>query len=277
MDEVDRLRNLLKSSEALNDTDVHFMLEHIGDPNPVVRDDIICSLFYTVFDEHRISISQARMIFNYIYDNHLLFLNIEKHQNQDVFTRTFSVLVLALLLDSDCRLENGISILNSDQRQSIFHDAMRYLNEEKDHRGYISGYGWAHGIAHDSDLLVEVVKHPNFKNSDVDKILGSIDNLIFSLEYPFTANEESRLSNIIAIGLVDSKRLNESQINLWIRNLLIQISSMDHQMYAYSVRFETFTRFLESLYFKLNFKESAPSVQKSIKEILSDQFKKLIL
>ncbi|WP_028973553.1 DUF2785 domain-containing protein [Spirochaeta cellobiosiphila] len=64
---------------------------------------------------------------------------------QNVFKRTFSILIIGAIIsyDQDLYIAKFIN----------------YVERENDYRGYILNHGWAHAISHQADVFGDIVRH----------------------------------------------------------------------------------------------------------------------
>ena len=71
--------------------------------------------------------------------------------SDSVFGRSFSLIVLATIIEQDRQQK----LLTEAQFAQIHEFCLHYMAHEKDFRGYLGAKkGWAHSVAHLSDLLV---------------------------------------------------------------------------------------------------------------------------
>lgn len=70
-----------------------------------------------------------------------------------VFKRSFSALVLYYLVV----INQQRNFLSNDLKQQIIYESIYLFKNEQDIRGYVEGKGWAHSIAHYSDLIAGIV------------------------------------------------------------------------------------------------------------------------
>lgn len=61
-------------------------------------------------------------------------------------------------------------VLNQEEIEQLMQAMLRYYNEEKDLRGYLSVGGWAHCASHGADVFVELVQ---CEESSVAMLRGS--------------------------------------------------------------------------------------------------------
>nr|WP_242069344.1 DUF2785 domain-containing protein [Paenibacillus dendritiformis] len=83
-----------------------------------------------------------------------MFYRIGSEGDSTVFTRSFSVLPIALIL----RRHRQKPFLDLAEFQQVKHSLISYVQEEKDLRGYVNEGGWAHSAAHAADALTELVR-----------------------------------------------------------------------------------------------------------------------
>lgn len=77
------------------------MLLNIGHIDSEVRDGYIYSYFYEWMAADLLTAEQLNFMIDFILKNQLLLTGIENTESDDVFTRTFSALLLVLLLAKD--------------------------------------------------------------------------------------------------------------------------------------------------------------------------------
>ena len=84
-----------------------------------------------------------------------IFDGTDNPQSDKVFTRTFTALLGALFW-----MQMLMNLLTIKQRHTWLDWAINYLRLEQDWRGFIPEKGWAHAVAHGSDLASTAVVHP---------------------------------------------------------------------------------------------------------------------
>jgi len=261
--DIERL--LTTDTAKYSDQQCMWLLEHIGDLNGDIRDRIVYGSFCHGFLDNNFSTEQMKMIANYVTENELLFLNIDENNNSHIFTRTFTALLGSLLLHKD----KQHPFLTSLQRQKWLEWAITYLTVEKDWRGFINEHGWAHSIAHGSDLLAEAVSHPSFSADQLKRSLLTVKSILNRQTGPFENDEEERLAMIILSHSNSSKRnfkdtldfLEQLNTSLWTqyqdtegsRTSYYQISSWKRilmTLYFNSLKYKTTVKPMIDQYFK---------------------------
>jgi hypothetical protein len=234
----------LRSGEHLRDY-VKLMLEYIGDPQPKLRDDLIYSTFYKWINEKQwFSDAELRELLLILLDEQHLFYHIGSKEDQAVFTRTFSVLIVALILQR----HREQAFLDSAEFTNVKEALIRYYEEEQDLRGFMQEEGWAHAAAHGADALDELVLCSESDAAIREEVLAVIQRMLYNEQYIFSDEEDERIATIVAT-MIDHHLLPQQSIVDWIRNLE-QCGGWPRSRGQYVARVNT-KNFVRSLYFRL--------------------------
>jgi hypothetical protein len=90
------------------------------------------------------------------------------------FRQPFSALVLAEL----ARADRKSPYLSPVQRQALVEAAASYLESVRDFRGYDPKDGWRHGVAHGSDLLMQLALNETLTKAQLDRILQAVQQQV---------------------------------------------------------------------------------------------------
>ncbi|QHA91265.1 DUF2785 domain-containing protein [Bacillus sp. N1-1] len=228
------------------------MLYQIGSTDPAIRDNLIYTMFGKLVMSDYLTEEQLTYLLTICLDEEHLFYRIGERGTDSVFTRSFSVLVVALILEKD--RETGF--LNEDRMEAATAKCFRFLREEQDTRGYVETKGWAHSIAHGADALTEVIRHPLFDNGTMDDCLDVIQECLFKEATTYVDDEDERL--LFAIEVLLDQGLSEEHLSKWIELLSTELEGL-FQQNGYSVEFfhtkGNVLRFMKSCYFRLIMKE----------------------
>nr|WP_313640359.1 DUF2785 domain-containing protein [Paenibacillus sp.] len=247
----------LRSRERLRDY-VKLMLEYIGDPQPVLRDDLIYSTFYKWINEKQwFSDAELRELLLILLDEQHLFYHIGSKEDQAVFTRTFSVLVIALILQRN----REQALLDSAEFTNVKEALIRYYEEEQDLRGFVHEEGWAHAAAHGADALDELVLCSESDAAIREEVLAVIQRMLYNDQYIFSDEEDERIATIVAT-IVDHHLLPQQSIVDWIGNLE-QCGGWPRSRGQYVARVNT-KNFVRSLYFRLLPMKNNPDMVESL-------------
>ena len=242
------------------------MLMHIGDPNCYLRDELIYQSFGKLIISNQLNANELEKLLAQLKQDDYLFYGIGEQGTDSVFTRSFSVLVIAAIIEYDV-LEYQLS------NQVLEHTVKRvveYMLTEKDTRGFVEGKGWAHAIAHGADALDALAKHPEMKTENRTEILHAIEHSLLR-KVDYLDEEEERLAIIISSLLKHQDA--EKAIQLWIEKIMgiVETKLQENQVpiEAYHTK-RTVKSFLKSVYIILESKEQGQKVKKYIFEILEN-------
>lgn len=194
---------------------VQLMLEYIGDPEPDLRDNLIYSTFYKwIHEKHWFSDAELGELLRILLNEQYLFYYIGNKDDQTVYTRTFSVLVVALILQR----HREQSILNHADFANVKQALIRYYEEERDLRGYMDEEGWAHAAAHGADALDELVLCPESDAPAREEVLTVIQRMLYNDQYIYREEEDERMATVVAT-IANHQLLSQESIIEWIDSL----------------------------------------------------------
>ncbi len=165
------------------------LMAGLGSLDPELRDGLCFEILAYWIGEGRFTDGEVQQITEQLLAN--LRVGIGEGENDQVFLRTFSVLVLAYGVVPYDRQKG---VLPEGLRRRILDEGLRYLADEQDLRGYAPDKGWAHSVAHTADLLREVAAHAAFGAEDLERILYGIgEKVLAPTHYALIDNEDGRL------------------------------------------------------------------------------------
>lgn len=231
---------LKKADSTYTDKEIIWLIDHIGDPNSSIRDNLVCNSFgYGFFDE-KFTREQVSFLIQESIKRDLLFYKISA-EGTATLTRSFTCLLWDLFIQTN---ENSKSkyfaILKQEQEEKIFNDLIKYLSSEHDFSGYSEKYGWVHAIAHCSDALEMCIKARDFDKKLVDAFLVSAYKMFNHVNKRFIDAEEWHLADVFTAGF-QLQKINEKTFIKWA-----------NQFNLHSYQFNNLKAFMEDLYIKLN-------------------------
>lgn len=183
----------LREGERLQEV-ADLMLQYIGDPDPELRDDLIYSTYYHwIIKKKLFTEAELRGLLTVLTDDQHLFYHIGSENDPTVFTRSFSVLPIALIV----RRHRQEPFLDLAEFQHVKNSLIRYVQEEKDLRGYVPEGGWAHSAAHASDALTELVQCPECDAAARLEILPAVQGMLHNGSHIFNEEEDERIACIV--------------------------------------------------------------------------------
>lgn len=220
------------------------LLQYIGDPQPELRDNLIYPMFYMwIKEENRFSEEELRSLLTVLTDENHLFYNIGSEDDQSVFTRTFSALPIALIIQH----HRKNPFLNQEEIEQLMQVMLRYYKEEKDLRGYLSVGGWAHSASHGADVFVELVQCEESSVAMLREVLVAISGKLHNGIHIFSDEDDERLVNIVDT-MIHKELLPHQEIADWI-SCLAQCCNLPRNRNQVIARVNS-KNFLRSLYFR---------------------------
>jgi hypothetical protein len=221
------------------------MLEFIGDPDPELRDELIYTTFCKWIAEKGYLNDQERcdLLHTLLGDNYLYY-KLGHDGDDTVFTRSFSVLVIDVLLWRNRQQ----MYLPSEHYPFIKERLIGYYKNEKDLRGYVDKKGWAHAAAHGADAMCELAQWNESDESVMLEILQAITDVLNNGKYMFCDEEDERISLVVTL-MVKKKLISKEKLCDWISELRDSVGSKySHEQYLKRVNLKNFIR---SFYFSL--------------------------
>jgi hypothetical protein len=240
------------------------IIENIGSTDPVLRDQLIYSAFWTLINGGYLDKQQLEYTLNELLNKQLLTLDCEKPLTDSVFTRSFTALFYAAIV----RVDATNQIIDANLVRQVIDVSHEYMAKEQDLRGYVEHKGWAHAAAHGADLLSSIGKHPLATSEDAEKILRNIARFITIAE-GYQDDEEERLAR--AFVTLSKFHLTEAVIKDWLLSLeqsLVQRKANTKEgLQTYYAQL-AFKNFLKSAYFLLEKEGIHKDLQGAIKKIV---------
>ncbi len=253
---------LLEGGEAYYEVALE-MMESIGVLDPELRDKLIYTTFYHWIVDGRFAVEQLKDLLNISLKNLNLHHEVNDQEEHQVFKRTFSILIVALILYK----HRSDKFLCEETLYKVKNMVVEYMLMEKDLRGYVKEYGWAHSAAHTADALDELIQCDCFKDSDFMDILNSIKTKVCVGNYVYIDEEDERMVTVVE-NCIKAKNLNSSKIISWLKDFKIENrSNRTVEYYHLKVNIK---HFLRSLYFRLLNVEGAEAIIEEIKGLLNN-------
>lgn len=239
------------------------MMENIGSLDPKLRDELIYGTLFQWILKNRFTCEQLKDLLNISLDmSHLSYRLYEKEEDA-VYKRTFSVLIVALIINKH-RKE---TFLSEKALYEVKEKLIEYMSNEHDVRGYVEVKGWAHSAAHTADALDELVQCICFNKNDLIDILNSIKAKVYIGYYVYVDEESERMVTAVENSF-NRKILSNSDIIEWLQGFKLENpngSYIDNFHLKVNIK-----GFLRSLYFRLLDKEDSNFIIKELKKILKN-------
>lgn len=245
---------------------VNSMIKHIGSIDSELRDQLIYGSFYQLITEKN---NLDQVLLDELLElsiNDLLFKGIEVNGTDTVFTRSFTSLLIALILYKD----NKDNFLSKSTVYEIKDRLIDYINLENDLRGYVPVKGWAHSIAHVADAFDELIKNPKINQQCYIDILKTLWNKIFVSTSVYIHDEDERI--LIPILEMLNRGLDQKEIETLVQNVPIKLKNQREQIAEeqYWFLYSNCKTFLKSFYIKVKFNSDLIPLRNSLEKCLSE-------
>lgn len=220
----DRLTTLSDNEFALPEQSTAFqrtleMMPHIGSVDSELRDDLIYACLATwMLDENELyTEDQYKQLLDIALDEEHLFYRLGEKDTDSVFARTFSMLMLPLILIAHRRRP----FLSQEEVRHIKNRVFDYLAQEQDWRGYVEeqGKGWAHALAHAADALDDLARCQEMDADDLRDILNLIRDKVANPAFVYNFEEDERLA-IPVLACLGRKLLKETDVKAWLNSFI---------------------------------------------------------
>lgn len=229
---------------------------YLGSPDPELRDDLAYTIL-TVWIVNRQQFSPEELLQLEGQWSAGLRAAIGEKGTDSVFKRSFSALCLGSLAERELKTP----FLGEEKFRELLGQALAYLRDEKDLRGFDSSKGWIHSAAHTADLLAALAQHPLFSKQDQSSVLDAIAERLATAGEVFTYGEQDRLANVVA-RIVSRDDLAFDAFRKW----LAEMDAADQSIWKDSppklaplIRFENDSYMLRALVPRLLERPSKPA------------------
>lgn len=190
------------------------LLPCLGSPDPEWRDRITYEILTAWLRGARISPPAMRRMAQTLEVN--LSTGIGEPHGDRVYLRSFSALILSELVRQDTRTR----FLDDDAYAHLLAAGLAYLPAERDLRGYDSEHGYAHGVAHGSDLLWRLAYSGRTGPEGLRHILAAVATKVAPAgEHAYVHGESDRLARVVAYT-VARDTLEVQSIGAWVESVV---------------------------------------------------------
>lgn len=236
-------------------------MPNLRSTDPKLRDALSYSILTKIIQTELLSANELEELLLLSMSGEYLFAGIDQRDTDTVFTRAFSILIVAGIVESDAESR----LLSSELIHRTTNAVLDYAKSERDHRGFVDGKGWAHSVAHTADALDSCAYHPITTTEERIAILDAIAKLA-TLPEPLTYMEDDRLAFPV-LRIVQGEQVSLDYLRSWVRRFDIDIVP-SKEATLHHVNAE---HFLRSLYFLLYWEKP----NHPLLETIADQLKHL--
>lgn len=232
-------------SETEKEQLVFDMLDNIGSTDSELRDDLIYSTFSQWMQNGDLPDKTLKSIYELLFTERHIFHGIGETGTDSVFKRSFSVLLIPLLLIAN----QNTPFLRKEDIAKMKEDVIRYIHEEKDVRGYVAGKGWAHAMAHIADAIDELGKNAALTDADKFELLEAVRFIICKKSASYSNLEDERLTTAV-VTILRNAQIASYQFENWLREFT-RWDKTEKWNEEYII-ITNVKNFLSSLYFRLS-------------------------
>ncbi|RZT24019.1 MULTISPECIES: DUF2785 domain-containing protein [Fictibacillus] len=248
----EELRSIIKDDYNLPDGKTEFeaiqdIIGILGSTDAELRDTLGYGILNQwLLKKKLLNEEQLEILLDKALSEDMLFYRIGESGTDSVFLRSFSSLLIALILNRD----NRIKFLSRKKYEQMIERICSYCDLEKDYRGYLEGKGWAHAPAHIADVIDECMKNSYTALNECAKLWYALLALTEGASEVFEAEEDERIS-LAAVTMIELKKVPLPVFIEWLykKEELIgrDITSMKRRI--------NFKNLIRCLYFRLSKKE----------------------
>ncbi|MEH7458833.1 DUF2785 domain-containing protein [Bacillus sp. JJ1127] len=255
----------IDSTIDINDLSLK-MLQHIGTPDGYLRDNLIYTTFWHLITKDHVSHKQLQRLLSQSISKQYLFYKITTGDKDAVFTRSFTTLLIALIINSDTKH----NFLSESDILEVKDKLILYMKQEHDFRGYVDDQGWAHSIAHVSDAFDELVKNPKLETSYYPEIILTLLEKVSVHTIYYNYEEEERIITPIIAMLKNG--LSEKELIVSLRSFVhqMQIQKTKLSIIPYEALYRNIKSFLRSLFFRLRTNSICKETEIEIENLLKN-------
>ena len=252
-------RKVIEEKPSYSREEIQWLLEHLGDPSPEIRDELVFTSLARGIQEELFSLDQFQFISEEVSSDEGLYKEIDS-RGVSALKRSFRALIYANLLSADGNQHSlYYQVLKTDIRNTMLDQGLHYLEKEEDTTGFSSQYGWVHAFAHGADLLTEVVCHPDFSASRIYEVFEILGQLFKKISIRFIDDEEWRLARVLYEPILQGK-VDQATLASWIKSLDFLIEERED-----FYKFSNFRSCLLEVYVQL---DQRNSLQDDLKETI---------
>jgi hypothetical protein len=161
------------------------LLACVGHPDPEIRDGVVFEGLSVWLRGESLAADTVDALYQGLVEA------LTGEDDDTGFLKPFAALVLSEVARTD-RIEAGFS---PARRAELVKVAGEYMKEISDYRGFSDSEGWRHGVAHGSDLILQLVLNEEISSDQVRGLLLAVSGQVAPPgEVFYTYGEPARLA-----------------------------------------------------------------------------------
>ncbi|MNW25773.1 hypothetical protein D3C74_25250 [compost metagenome] len=222
------------------------MMDNVGSVDAQLRDELIYTTLSNWIPGDFLTTYELEQLLPVVLDNDHLLCGLGETNTDSVFTRSFSMLVIPLLL----MRHRESPFLSSEHIHQIKENVFFNIQQERDYRGYDEEKGWAHAIAHGADALDDLAQCSELDKNDLLAILDLVYEKMIITDRVYSDGEDERMVKPI-ISVLNRKMFSQTAVEQWIQSFG-DVKKPSEFLPAFRQK-NNIKNFLKSLYFRIKF------------------------
>lgn len=239
------------------------MILHIGSPNSNLREMVYRSFYMSIIHD-LLDYETLKKLLNYSV-THLLFKGIGESGTDSVFTRAFTTILIAVIIHKDIEVD----FLSKETLIEVKNEIKKYIELERDVRGYVPVKGWAHSIAHVADTCDELIKSEKIAEVEYFPIIEILLKKYCTTPTGFLHGEDDRV--VIAVLAMLNKKVGLEELKQFVEEIPGLLKSQKEELSSEKYWFvmANCKSLLKSLFIGISDDPICNSLQHTIQKSLS--------
>ncbi|MET3729330.1 hypothetical protein ABID52_002911 [Fictibacillus halophilus] len=239
------------------------MILHIGSPNSDLREMVYRSFYMSIIHD-QLDYETVKKLLDYSL-KHLLFKGIGESGTDSVFTRAFTTILIAVIIHKDIEVD----FLPKETLIEVKNEIKKYIELERDVRGYVPVKGWAHSIAHVADTCDELIKSEKIAEVEYFSIVEVLLKKYCRTPTGFLHGEDERV--VTAVLAMLKKEVGLEELKQFVEGIPSLLKSQKEELSSEKYWFvmANCKSLLKSLFVEVSDDLLCVSLQQTIRKSLS--------
>lgn len=197
---------------------VHEVVNVLGSPDSELRDKLgYSTMFELLIKKSFLNESELKELLAEVISDKMLLYKIGEVDTDSVFQRSFSSLLLALLLYR----ANEEDALSKSEFNEVVKNIVKYCSMEKDYRGFVNGKDWAHAPVYIAEAIDECIVNRHADFHTCKKLWRALSDLLLNAPAVFESEGEERIATTV-IAMIESGNVSWSMVKIWLNKMDLQ-------------------------------------------------------
>ena len=213
----------------------------LASPDPLLRDGVAYEGLSTWLRQKAFDAGQMRELRTRLYDR-------LDAPDEDGFAAPFAALVLSEVARTD-RID---AWMTDQERADMLAKATAYLRSVRDYRGFETGSGWRHGVAHGADWLMQLALNPKLDAAQLRQLTDAAASQVRAADgHAYVYGESARLARPILFAARRDIR-TEAEWTAWMDSLSAGMADpkLAYQDAGWLAARHNLAAFLSTIYFE---------------------------